>query len=99
MLSRSYHWKTWVCQSEYLHQHNGGGETTVCICVFLFKIIIPNFFLKKICVELFVNVANSLTIKLTNQFPMNNLMDALGVCYLQYWLLDDVEKKLNDISC
>jgi len=33
--------------------------------------------------------------KWTYQFPMNNLMDALGVCYLQYWLHDDVVSQLH----
>jgi hypothetical protein len=78
-LSRSYHWKTWARHSKYLQQHNGGGETTMCMHV-LFKNNHSKVFLKIVVLNCFANVTNFLTKKLTDQFPMNNLMDALGVC-------------------
>jgi len=42
-----------------------------------------------------VSITYVFTKELMNSFLVNNLMDALGVCYLQYWLQDDVEQNFQ----
>jgi hypothetical protein len=36
-----------------------------------------------------------LTRELMARFPTSNLMDVMGICYLQYWFQGDVEGNFN----
>jgi hypothetical protein len=67
----------------------------LCLFVFLLFGVWFYYFFGLLFVFYFAIVVKTLSRELIARFPTSHLMDAMGICYPQYWLQGDVEGNFN----